>query len=61
MNSEKLSMSFEVCPADAEGPTEWFPAVSRDDALLIVDRAIAGAEGHLRKLQRMRDLILATE
>lgn len=56
----KASLALVVYPEDAEHPTQWSPEVSRDAAVLLLDSAIERAEGHVRHLRSMRDLVAAT-
>ncbi len=56
-NGHKVTVQLEVFDEDAEGLAEWFPAIPRESALMLIDEQIRRAEGSLRGLQAMRAII----
>ena len=55
--SHKFTVQLEIVPENAEGPTEWFPAIPQDAALALLDDAIRRSRGHLDHLEKMRAFV----
>lgn len=59
--SHKFTVQIEIVPENAEGPTEWFPKIQKEAALVLLDNAIMRARGHLAHMEKMRALVFETK